>query len=104
MKDYKVVWTAKAVKQLDKIYDFLAQNSVRTAEKRVLRLLEKIDQLKNFPLMGQEELHLQHLKKGHRYLIEGNYKVVYRKVKWCIFLLFLIPARTRANSKYKLIY
>jgi toxin ParE1/3/4 len=78
MKEYKIVWTANAIKQLDKIYAFLAQNSLKAAEKHVLALLEKVDQLKSFPQMGQEEARLKHLKKGHRYLKEGNYKIIYR--------------------------
>ncbi len=78
MKEYKVVWTAKAIKQLDRIYDFLAQQGLLVAEKQVLALLEKVDLLKQFPQTGQQEPRLKHLKKGHRYLVESNYKLVYR--------------------------
>lgn len=93
MKEYKVVWTAKAIKQLDKIYDFLAQNSLRSAEKQVLALLEKVDRLKIFPQMGQEEVRLKHLEKGHRYLVEGHYKVIYRVRGKVVYIATVFDAR-----------
>ncbi len=34
--------------------------------------------LKEFPKMGQIEENLESLGLGHRYLIEGNYKIIYR--------------------------
>ncbi len=41
-------------------------------------ILNRADQLVENPLLGQKEEYLAHLNKGHRRLIEGNYKIIYR--------------------------
>ena len=36
--------------------------------------------LKQYPQLGRVEEALSHLNQGHRYLLEGNYKIIYRLI------------------------
>ncbi|GMQ32540.1 type II toxin-antitoxin system RelE/ParE family toxin [Algoriphagus taiwanensis] len=42
------------------------------------QLLNKVDSLGKNPDLGQYEEYLEHLEKGHRRLIEGTFKIIYR--------------------------
>ncbi len=38
------------------------------------------------PLLGQIEENLIELNQGHRYLVEGNYKIIYRVINKDIYI------------------
>lgn len=46
-----------------------------------------------FPESGQQEETLKQLREGHRYLVEGNYKIVYKPVKEGILISDLFDTR-----------
>jgi mRNA-degrading endonuclease RelE of RelBE toxin-antitoxin system len=48
--------------------------------------------LKN-PFIGQQEEYLAHLNKGHRRLIEGNYKIIYRVQDDVIYVTDIFDSR-----------
>lgn len=75
----EATWTPFALRSLDEIYDFIANRakSALPAEKFVDMLFNRTDQLKQFPLSGQEELYLKQRGIPCHYLLEGNYKIVY---------------------------
>ena len=37
-------------------------------------------QLKKHPSSGQIEINLEELNEGHRYLVKGNYKIIYKEI------------------------
>ncbi len=37
-------------------------------------------QLEKYPNSGQIELNLEILNEGHRYLVKGNYKIIYKEI------------------------
>ncbi|WP_369413895.1 type II toxin-antitoxin system RelE/ParE family toxin [Belliella alkalica] len=43
-----------------------------------VELLDKADSLIDNPEKGQFEEYLEHLGKGHRRLVEGDFKIIYR--------------------------
>ena len=45
------------------------------------------------PLIGQIEENLLDLKQGHRYLVEGNYKIIYRLVGNDIYITDIFDCR-----------
>ena len=77
MKVAQVIWTSEAIFDLEVIYDFLADKSPSAAERITNRILERTRQLEEFPESGviQETIALE---KEYRYLVEGNYKIIYR--------------------------
>jgi toxin ParE1/3/4 len=80
MKKVKIYWTSFSLKCLDdiKAYLYEASQSETVASKYILKLIERIEQLETAPQSGQEEPLLKHLKQNSRYLIEGNYKIIYQ--------------------------
>jgi len=73
-----LVWSDTAIEDLRSIYDYLYfQASKKVADKISNAIVDKTLLLEQSPRIGQKEEMLAHLKKEIRYLIEGNYKIVY---------------------------
>jgi toxin ParE1/3/4 len=61
------------------IFDFLAEFSEEAAFRVITRILDKTEFLKDgFTGIGQREPLLTHKSDIYRYLVEGNYKIIYR--------------------------
>ncbi|WP_188459657.1 type II toxin-antitoxin system RelE/ParE family toxin [Psychroflexus planctonicus] len=75
----KIVWTDFAIRNLKDIFDFYcAQANKKVAHKIRRQILSSSKQLINNPYTGPVEPNLTRLKKNHRYLVSGNYKLIYR--------------------------
>ena len=73
-----VVWSDNAIEELRSIYDYLYFNvSKKVSDKFSNAIVDKTILLEQTPRVGQKEEMLAHLNKEIRYLIEGNYKIVY---------------------------
>ena len=62
---------------LEIVYDFLAQKSHQAAKHVVENIIEKVAQLENFPESGLHQEKIINTLKEYRYLVEGNYKIIY---------------------------
>jgi toxin ParE1/3/4 len=80
MKKTTLFWTPFALKALDDIYNYLKTEtySESIANKYVLKLIDRVEQLVEFPNSGQQEILLKSLYQNSRYLVEGNYKIIYQ--------------------------
>ena len=77
----KVLWTDFASEMLLDIYDYYKVNaSPSIAQKIRKEIFTTTRQLKKHPISGQLETNLEKLKEGHRYLVEGNYKIIYIEI------------------------
>lgn len=75
----KIVWTDFAIESLKDIFDYYSINaSKRTAHKIRKQILNSTKLLIKNPVSGQIEFNLETLKQSHRYLVSGNYKIIYR--------------------------
>lgn len=75
----KVIITAPAWESYERSLHFLAgYMTYRELERWDQKLWDSNDGLKRFPRGGQYEPYLDHLGEGHRRLVVGNFKVVYR--------------------------
>ena len=73
-----VLWSDSAIKDLLDIHDYyLAKASLKVSQKLVATIINKSDSLSSNPRLGQTEELLKHKNKEIRYLVEGNYKIVY---------------------------
>jgi len=70
----KVEFTDPAEERLRKIY---CRFPADIAEKMVDRILQKASTLSNLSNRGRIVEELRSLKQGHRFIIEGNYKIIY---------------------------
>ncbi|MBS4061907.1 MAG: type II toxin-antitoxin system RelE/ParE family toxin [Bacteroidetes bacterium] len=75
----KIIWSDFAIEMLKEIYIYhkeIAGNNIASRIKT--KIFSSTRQLKQQPNSGQIEPNLEILKEGHRYLVTGNYKVVYK--------------------------
>lgn len=95
-------WTPFALRSLDEIYNFIVQEakSISPAEKFIDKIFNRTDQLKYFPLSGQEEVLLSQkgLNNCH-YLVEGNYKIIYEYLKDKKIIVILDIFNTNRNPE-----
>lgn len=80
MKKVKIQWTAFADKRLEEIEKHIARESGSEdiAYKYIGKLLSRADQLEYFPESGSQEPLLKDHDPIGRYLLEGNYKIIYQ--------------------------
>ena len=72
-----IEWAKPARKDLKKIFNYYKKKASReTAQKIIDGILDYTDILKTQNI-GRTEKLLEHLNQNHRFLITGNYKVIY---------------------------
>jgi plasmid stabilization system protein ParE len=67
--------------------------SDKVADKIRKSLFEATRPLIKEPLIGPIEENLIDLKQGHRYLVEGNYKIIYRIISNHIYIADIFDCR-----------
>jgi toxin ParE1/3/4 len=73
----KVIKTDFASNSLLEIYKYYKEVTNEDVAQRIkFRIFRATRQLIKHPLSGQIETNLQRLREDHRYLIEGNYKII----------------------------
>jgi plasmid stabilization system protein ParE len=76
--DLRVLWTDTARFQLEDIYDYYkTKASLKVAKKIVTQILDRTIKLEKHPAAGQIEELLKERQNSYRYLVEGNYKIIY---------------------------
>ena len=90
----QVIWTYFATLELKNIflyYRMVANETIAEKIKKSIFNATKI--LPKQPLLGQIEENLIELKQGHRYLVEGNYKIIYRVINKDIYITDIFDCR-----------
>ncbi len=72
----EIVWTNQALRRLNEIVDYIAKDSIDTAEKWALKLIKRTDQLIEQPESGR--IVSEYNDQSLRELIFGNYRIIYR--------------------------
>ena len=81
VKDAKVILSDFASDNLRDVFVFHKEVAgVNLAHRLREKISSSTNQLKIQPLARPIELSLENLKEGHRYLVTGNYKLVYKIV------------------------
>lgn len=92
----RIIFTDQSFESLDESIRFLLEVQGVPVEKVLEirnQLLDKVDSLVTNPQIGQYEEYLEHLEKGHRRLIEGNFKIIYRIDSECIYITDFFDTR-----------
>ncbi|MDZ7803473.1 type II toxin-antitoxin system RelE/ParE family toxin [Thiohalophilus sp.] len=71
----KVHWTNTAIRHLDGIYDYIAQDSPVYAKQQVDRLTRRSEQIAAFPQSGRMVPEFK--REDIREVIEGPYRLIY---------------------------
>jgi plasmid stabilization system protein ParE len=90
----KILWTEGAINDLKDIFDYYNLKAGRKIALRLTNsLLDKPQKLISNPEIGQKEKLLSGLKTEMRYLIDGNYKIVYWNEKNIIYIATVFDCR-----------
>lgn len=90
----KVIITETAIESLEQSLKFLSPKlSKDKLETLALNLIKVSESISKNPLIGQVEYYLEDLNKGHRRLIEGHYKIIYRIDKKTIYITDIFDTR-----------
>ena len=93
-----VLYTAWSKNQLREIYNYYKEiGAPKKGRKIRLSVHKKALQLKDFPFLGREEEMLSSLGQGHRYVVAGQYKIIYRIIDETIYITDIFD--TRRNPK-----
>ncbi|MBK6266386.1 type II toxin-antitoxin system RelE/ParE family toxin [Marivirga sp. S37H4] len=92
----KVILTEQSLIRLEKSLRFYLEE-LEIPEAQVIkiknRLIGKAKTLSKSPHKGQYEPYLSKLKQGHRRLIEGNFKIIYRVEGNTIYIVDFFDSR-----------
>jgi plasmid stabilization system protein ParE len=90
----KVVWTKFALNALLEVFTYYKTNvGLAIAINIRNNILSSTRQLQNFPLSCPTEELLEDIGEGHRCLIRGNYKVIYKIVNEQLFITDVFDTR-----------
>jgi plasmid stabilization system protein ParE len=81
VEKYEIVWTARAKKDLRKVYDFYCETlEEEKSFEIVISVLNRVNLLsdKKFARMGAVDEAFKNLKRKYRKLIEKHIKITYR--------------------------
>lgn len=90
----KLIYTEQSLVSLEETLAFIAQTV--SPEKLIEirdRILDKADTLLQQPLLGQKEPLLEHLGLGHRRIVEGHCKIIYKVVGEYIYITDIFDSR-----------
>ena len=98
----QIYWTNFALTELKNIFLYYQM----VADKRVANKIKKsiftsTKKLINNPLIGALEENLKDLNQGHRYLVEGNYKIIYLIINDSIFITDIFDCRQNPKKMKK---
>ncbi len=75
----EIIWTDFAIKNLKDIFDFYSITANKKVANKIKReIFTSVKLLVRYPELGQFELSLETLNEGYRYILSGNYKVIYK--------------------------
>ena len=97
----KLIWTLPAKYRLKEIFLHYKHNaSPRVAKKIVRDLFHTTRPLSAYPKMGNKEELLKHKKEEYRYLVEGNFKIIY-KIDEDILIIDVFDCRQNPKKMLK---
>lgn len=84
----KIVVTGPASDDINEMYDYYLQKvNLKTAKQEKDKIIKRFKILKNFPLSGQVEGNEKFKGSEIRYLVQGNFKIVYKVEEDTVIIL-----------------
>jgi toxin ParE1/3/4 len=94
MVKMEVVWTKFAFNSLKEIHKYYKENVSKTIADNIKdNILASTSQLETHPKSGAIEELLNELKEEHRFIIRGNYKIIYKIKDKIIFITDVFDTR-----------
>jgi toxin ParE1/3/4 len=81
----EIIWTKSALKDLKSIHRYISIDSFFYADRFVLKIIDRVNQLSNQPKSGRAVPEIE--DPTIRELIEGNYRIFYKTPKAGVIIL-----------------
>lgn len=97
----RVVWSALAKAQLFEICQYYKETGGARLSKAIrLKIFEKTKKLARFPELGQQEFNPLVAQLKYRYLVSGNFKIIYKVMDTnkVVFIASLFDTRQNPND------
>jgi toxin ParE1/3/4 len=92
----EVIWAEPALADLDAIADYIALENPRAASKLVQRILERVEQLADFPESGSRPQELG--RSRYRQIIEPPCRIFYRYDRQKLVILHVMRSERLLRS------
>ena len=90
----QVIWTNLAISELKSIFIYYRMAANETVADKIRKsIFNATKPLNKQPFIGQIEENLIELKQEHRYLVEGNYKIIYRIIDTDVYIIDIFDCR-----------
>jgi toxin ParE1/3/4 len=101
--EVKIEWSDLSERQLKDIFDYYSfETSPRIARKIVNKIIDRVSILESNPFAGPKEELLSHYPEDFRYLVESNYKIIYRRKENLITIASVFDCRQNPDKINKL--
>jgi len=95
----KILWTKFALNSLHNIFNYYKENVNEVVAQNIkTSILSGTRQLEKQPLSGTIEKLLLNMEEGHRYIIRGNYKIIYKIQNKKLFITDVFDTRQDPES------
>jgi toxin ParE1/3/4 len=81
----KIFWSPLAVKRLEEIYEYIAEDNISSAQDLVDNIFKKVESLLSHSERGRKTPEVN--REDIRELFEGEYRIIYRLEATNIFIL-----------------
>ena len=89
-----IIWTKSAKSDLRVIFDYYKYNANPSVARKIKEsCFDRVEILLKNPQAGPLDETLGKLKEEHRYLVEGNYKIIYKVLSKTIFITGVFDTR-----------
>ncbi|MBU0487926.1 MAG: type II toxin-antitoxin system RelE/ParE family toxin [Bacteroidetes bacterium] len=76
--EIRIIWSELSVNQIQGIFEYYSKEAGSRIAKRIVnKIIERVAVLKHNPQAGQKEELLVDYPEDFRYLVDGNYKIIY---------------------------
>ena len=90
----KIIWSDFASMTLKDIYNYHKSIAGTPIARKIKEnIFAATKHLAKFPESGQIENSLNEMNEGHRYLVDGNYKIIYKKISEGILITDVFDTR-----------
>jgi plasmid stabilization system protein ParE len=97
-----VLWADSAIAELQDIHDYyITKVGIKVAHKITNSIVDKSLSLTNHPRIGAIEELLNHKKEEIRYLVDGNYKIVYLIEQQIVLITTIFDCRQNPDKLKK---
>ena len=85
MTAIRIVWSARAVGQLEAVVEFIAAGSPVEARRFAARVLRRVEALASHPALGGWII--EDGSRRYRELLQGSYRIIYRATDETVFIV-----------------